>query len=348
MTLYLKLMIGVFLCSHYVTHTYIPHEVCITQMSNDLYPITQPYHAEYIVVSPIHTLYYAEFGNPNGMPVLVVHGGPGAGCSATWSQFFDPSFYHVIMLDQRGAGKSIPEAEMSENTSEKLVADMELLRIKLGIEKWILFGGSWGSALSLLYAETYPERVHGMVLRGIFLACKNDYEHLLYGMKQYYPEEYDTLLQTIGASEGDDILTHLYELLMNPDPLVHMPAAHAFMRFDTICGTLLPSPELVTEQAADDHSSLCIARAFIYYAKHQFFLLENQLLDHVDVIRDIPTLLVHGRYDMICRIKIAYTLYQKLSHAALWIVPDAGHFSSECSITRNLCHAMDVMKGIQE
>jgi len=341
------LIVGIVLTSNSV-QAHMLHEVHVMAEAHELYPIIEPYRTTYISVSPIHTLYYAEFGNPDGVPVLVVHGGPGAGCSQEWSAFFDPAFYRVIMLDQRGAAKSTPAGEMIDNTPMHLVADMELLRTELGIDQWILFGGSWGSALSLLYAEHYPERIGGMVLRGIFLARKVDYEHLFYGMKQFYPEAWDDFIDTIGASEDTDLITLLHEQLMGSDQSISLRAAHAFMRFDTICGSLLPSPMSIEEQASDDHSALCIARAFVHYGAHGFFMEENQLLRNIDVIQHIPTIIVQGRYDMICPIQTAYTLYKKLPKAALWVVPDAGHFATEPSLGSTLCYAMEVMKSFSK
>jgi proline iminopeptidase len=323
----------------------IPHEIYINSFNNiTLYPSYKPYKETYLTISSLHTLYYAEFGNPEGIPVLIVHGGPGAGCCPEWSSFFDPTYFHVIMLDQRGAGNSIPIAEMYENNSNYLVEDMEKLRKNLNLDSWILFGGSWGVALSLLYAEKYPNRVRSMVLRGVFLARKTDYEHLFYGMKQYYPEEWDIMVQDFSSTEKKNLINAFDARIMNPDKTIHMPAAHAFMRFDTVCGTLLPDHELVSSQAHDNHSTLTIARSFIHYSAKNFFLTDNQILDNITTIQHIPTIIVQGRYDMICPVATAYELYKHLPLSELWIIPDAGHFSSENSISRALCYAMNKNK----
>ena len=200
------------------------------------------------------------------------------------------------------------------------------------------------TALSLLYAEQYPDHVQAMVLRGIFLARRTDYQHLFYGMKQYYPEEWDIMVHNFSPEEQSHLIQAFDAQVMHPDEAVHMPAAHAFMRFDTICGTLLPNAELIELQKQDDHSSLTIGRAFIHYSANNFFLTDNHIVDNISTIQHIPTIIVQGRYDMICPVATAYELYKHLPQSTLWIVPDAGHFSSEPSIARELCHAMNVMK----
>lgn len=330
----------------FCTHEQFEHQVKIKSFVDiKAYPSHDCYREDILQVSEIHRLYYAEFGNPEGVPVLVLHGGPGAGCCPEWAGFFDPTFYRIIMLDQRGAGKSMPSAEMHENTPQHLIADIEQLRAHLAIDAWILFGGSWGSALSLLYAEAYNNCVLGMVLRGVFLAREQDYKHLFYGMKHYYPEAWDVMVRDIPLAESDDLIAAFCKRVMDSDPSIHLPAAHAFMRFDTICGTLLPTPDCIEEVKNDDHGTLGIARAFIYYSTHNFFLQKNQIVRDSDAIKHIPTIIVQGRYDMICPVAQAYELYKHLPQSVLWIVPDAGHFSSEQSIIGGLRFAMDTMKS---
>lgn len=331
-----------------ITFTTLTYGNCETKFLDNtvLYPASDPYDEGYLQVSNIHSIYYAQFGNPEGLPVLVVHGGPGGGCFPSWSSFFDPSFYRVIMFDQRGAYRSKPPADMRENTPQLLVEDMETIRKHLGINQWVLFGGSWGSALSILYGETHPDRALGFILRGIFLARKMDYEHLFYGMRNTFPEAWDEMLETIPPEERGDLIQALHKRVMNPDPNIHMPVAHAFMRYDTICGTLLPNDSLVQEQADDNLSTICVGRAFVHYSANNFFLTENQLLENLNRISHLPAILVHGRYDTICLPQSAYELYKKWPGSQLWWIPDAGHFSLEPSIGRGLKEAMDSMKII--
>ena len=323
------------------------HEVTIKLYEElELYPNTAPYEEGYLQVSDQHRLYYAQFGNPDGVPVLVVHGGPGFGCSPAWSSFFDLAFYRVIMFDQRGSARSTPAGEMNDNTPQHSVADMEALRVHLGVDKWLLFGGSWGSALSILYGETHPERVTGFVLRGVFLARQKDYEHLYYGMKRTFPDAWDEMVQVIPEEERTDLIKALYNRVMDPDPQVHLPVAHAFMRYDAICGTLLPNPALLDHQSKNDHSVINVTRAFMHYSINHFFMEEDQLLNDLDKIAHLPAIIVQGRYDMICLPEGAYELYKKWNNANLWFVADGAHFSSEPSIAKGLKEAMDQMKPL--
>lgn len=310
----------------------------------DLYPPSLPYEEGFLQVSPLHHLYYTQFGNPHGVPVLCVHGGPGAGCSSKWSSFFDLSFYRVIMFDQRGAMRSRPFAEMKDNTPQLSVEDMETLRKHLGIERWILFGGSWGSTLSILYGETHPDHVLAFVLRGIFLGRQSDYEHLFYGMRSIFPEAWEEMAQSVPQEERANLMQAIYKRVMNPDPRIHLPIAHAFMRYDTICGTFLPNPQLVQVQALDDRSALSCTRAFVHYSVNHFFLAENQLLSQINRISHLPAILLHGRHDVICLPENAYDLHRKWSNSELWFVPDAGHFSTEPSLAKGLKEAMEKVK----
>lgn len=310
------------------------------------YPVSAPYHEEYLPVSDLHQIYFAEFGNPDGIPVLAVHGGPGWGCPASWSSFFDCEKYHVIMFDQRGAMRSTPFAEMQDNTPQNSVQDMEKLREHLGIDKWILFGGSWGSTLSLLYGETHPDRVLSFVLRGVFLARQKDYEYLFYGMKDYYPEAWSEMVAAINESEGCDLITVLHQQVMSNDPVTYLKAAHAFMKFDTLCGSILPDKEAVQESDEDDLQTLSVARAYIHYSANQFFMEENQLLKNISRITHIPAIIVQGRHDHICPPTGAYELHRRWDKSILWIVPDAAHFSSEPSIAKGLKEAMDQISAI--
>lgn len=305
------------------------------------YAITSPYNEGRLQVSEVHQLYYCEFGNPEGIPILVLHGGPGGGCSATWSKFFNPKIYHVVMFDQRGAMRSTPLAEMEGNRTDFLIEDIEKLRTLLNIDHWTLFGGSWGSALALLYSEAYPERVSGLILRGVFLAREQDYKHLFYGMKETFPDAWDDMIQTLGVSEDSDLIEESYPKVMDPDPSIHMNVARAFMRFDTLCAFLLPNQEALDEIEQNDQITLGVARAFIHYSKKHFFVKENQIFNDLEKIAHIPTIIVQGRYDLICPMQQAYDLQKRMPNSELWIVPNAGHSSDEIGIAKGLTAAAD-------
>lgn len=339
-----KSFISCFLC--FLPFMAFSHEVLNKSFESlELYPSTAAYDEGYLQVSELHSLYYAQFGNPAGLPVVVVHGGPGGGCSDGWSSFFDPAYYRVIMFDQRGAGRSMPNAEMRDNTSQRSVEDMEALREHLCIDKWLVFGGSWGSGLSILYGETHPEKCLGFILRGVFLGRQIEYEHVFYGMKGFFPEVWEEMALTIPEDERGDLITAFHKRLMDSNPQVHLPAAHALMRYDTICATLLPDPVLVSQQALDDKSALNVARAFVHYAANQFFFSPNQLVDNISKISHLPAIIIHGRYDTICLPQNAYELHTHWTNSNLWFITDAGHSSSEPSIAKGLREALDEMKA---
>lgn len=300
-----------------------------------------PNSEAYLPVSKQHQLYYATYGNPKGIPVVVLHGGPGGGCSDTMARNFDLDKWHVIMFDQRGAKKSIPLASMDENTSQLLVEDIEKLREHLGIEKWLVFGGSWGSTLSLLYGQEHPDRCLGFVLRGVFLAREQDFLHLIYGMGKVFPEAYQEFIDYLPVEERGDVLSAYYKRVMDPNPAVHMPAARAFMVFDAICATHLPSEENIQEVLTNDTLTLGIGRAFLYYAAHRFFLEHDQILQNMHKISHLPAIIVHGRWDAICLPEEAYTLHRNWEKSLLWMVPDGGHSSGDPTISKALSEATE-------
>lgn len=323
----------------------LTHHIRVDSFSDiDLYPLCEPYHEEHFKVSAVHLLYCAQFGNSEGIPVVVVHGGPGAGCTFEWSRLFDPEYYRVIMFDQRGSGKSMPLGEIDENSTQHLLADMEQLRLHLGIQSWILLGGSWGTTLSLLYAQQYPDCVRGMILRGVFLARKLDYKHWFSDVKLYYPEYWDEMVRGFSAEECADLYSTFYTRVMDFDPAIHMPAAYALEKFTIISGSLLSDPAGIQFQENDDAAMIASTRVCLHYCAHDYFLRENQILEDIAVIQKIPTIIVQGRYDMICPPIMAHELYKNLPQSELWIVPDAGHFLSELPIARGLCNAMNVMR----
>ncbi|MBY4677562.1 prolyl aminopeptidase [Marinobacterium arenosum] len=306
-----------------------------------LYPDIHPYAEHRLKVDDVHTLYVEESGNPNGLPVLFVHGGPGGGTSGSHRCFFDPSKYRIVLFDQRGCGQSTPHAELIGNTTQALIADMEQIRERLGIEQWLLFGGSWGSTLSLAYAETYPERVLGMILRGVFL-CREQDLHWFYqrGASALFPDYWREYEQEIPLAERHDMLAAYYKRLTSDNEIARMSAAKAWSIWEGRCSTLDPNNDVV-DYFSDPHVALAMARIEAHYFINQAFLEPNQLLRDADRIRHIRTVIVHGRYDVICPIEQAFALYDALPQAELHIVRDAGHSAFEPGITDNLVRATD-------
>lgn len=310
--------------------------------AHELYATSSPNREGHLAVSDKHSIFYATYGNPEGIPVVVLHGGPCAGCNDTMSKFFDPKEWHVIMFDQRGAMRSTPFGCMEENTPQYSIDDMEMLREHLGVDKWVLFGGSWGTTLATLYGQQHPERCLGFILRGVFLGREPDYLHLIYGMGKIFPEPYDAFVQHIPKEEQNDLLTAYYKRVMDADPEIHMPAARAFTQYDFTCATHLPNPEMVESVVNNDAMTLGIARAFFYYSYHHFFLEPNQILDNMEKIAHIPAVIVHGRWDAICLPEMAYLLHKNWPNSALWLIPDGGHSGGDRTISQALACAADL------
>ena len=283
-----------------------------TDITHPLYPVAKPREEGYLKVSEIHTLFYANYGNPAGIPVVILHGGPGAGCDDSLSRFFDLSKWYVVMFDQRGAMRSQPFACMEENTPQHSIGDIERLRKHLNIGKWVIFGGSWGSTLAMLYGQAHPERCIGFILRGIFLGRESDYMHLLYGMGKVFPEAYEAFVNYIPMEERNDLLSAYYNRIMDPNPEIHMTAARKFMHFDLVCSTHLPNPEAVLKSLQNESLMLSMTRPFLYYSMHQFFLEPNQILSRMDKISHLPAIIVHGRWDAICLPEMAHSVLSKL------------------------------------
>lgn len=311
----------------------------------ELHPEIEPYNSGMLALDGRHRMYFEESGNPRGAAVLFLHGGPGAGAAAAHRRFFDPAHYHIIIFDQRGAGRSLPLGEITDNTTPLLIADIEQLREKLGIERWLVFGGSWGSTLALAYAEAHPERCTGLILRGIFLCRDSEIDWFLYGLRNLFPEAWQAFTAPIPQAERGDLLTAYHRRLTDPDPAVHMPAARAWSTYEGSCSTLLPSPETVA-YFAGDVVALGLARIEAHYFKHDIFLPKNSLLDHVGRIRNIPAVIVQGRYDAVCPIVSADDLHRAWPEAEYIIVPDAGHSAWEPGICAALVRACEKFKNI--
>ena len=312
-------------------------------LRSSLYPEIEPYNAGMLPLDGRHRMYFEESGNPEGAPVLFLHGGPGAGAAPAHRRFFDPAHYRIVIFDQRGAGRSMPLGEITDNTTPLLVADIEKLREHLGIKQWLVFGGSWGSTLALAYAEFHPERCTGLILRGIFLCRKSEIDWFLYGLRNIFPEAWRAFSDPIPAAERRDLLTAYHRRLTDPDPAVHMPAARAWGTYEGSCSTLMPSPETVA-YFAGDVVSLGLARIEAHYFKHDIFLPENYLLDNVHRIRNIPGVIVQGRYDAVCPIVSADDLHRVWPEAEYHIIPDAGHSAWEPGICSALVRACEKFK----
>ena len=308
-----------------------------------LYPEIEPDATGRLAVDPRHALYWESSGNRYGVPVVFLHGGPGGGCLPYHRRFFDPGFWRIVLFDQRGAGHSAPYAEVADNTTWHLVADMERLRAHIGVDRWLLFGGSWGSTLALAYAQAYPERCLGLVLRGIFLARPAEIEWFMEGMRVVFPEAWREFAAFLPASERADLLGSYYRRLNDPDPGVHLPAAQAWDRYEGACVSLLPD---ALPPRADESplASLAIARIEAHYFVNRAFLADDELLQQVDRIRHLPCTIVQGRYDVVCPPITADTLAQAWPEAEYIVVPDAGHSIREPGITRELVAAVERMR----
>jgi proline iminopeptidase len=311
----------------------------------ELFPPIEPYRSGMLSTDAIHTLYWEESGNPRGIPVVFLHGGPGSGATPTHRRFFDPSFYRIVIFDQRGAGRSTPLGSIEVNTTADLIGDMERLRRLLGIESWLVFGGSWGSTLALAYGEAHPERCLGFVLRGIFLCRPSEVEWFLHGIRMLFPEAWRGFSEFLPEGERGDLLENYYRRLTDPDPLVHLPAARAWSRYEGACSTLLPSPDTVAA-FGEDRMALGLARIEAHYMKHGIFMPENALLDGIGLIRHAPAVIVQGRYDAVCPIVTADALARAWPEAKYAIVPDAGHSAMEPGIRAQLLSAVERMKRL--
>jgi proline iminopeptidase len=311
--------------------------------TDPLFPPVEPYANGWLAVDRLHTLHWETCGNPGGTPVVFLHGGPGGGCLPHHRRFFDPAFWRIVLFDQRGAGRSTPSAELTDNTTPHLVADLERLREHLGVERWLMFGGSWGSTLALAYAEAHPQRCLGLVLRGIFLARPAELDWFMHGMGQVFPEAWRAFAGFLPEHERSDLLGNYYRRLTDPDPAVHLPAAQAWDRYEGACSTLLPPPEGMP-QFDTDASALAIARIEAHYFVHRAFLDDNQLLRDLPRIRHLPCAIVQGRYDVVCPPVTADALARAWPEAEFLVIPDAGHSVREPGITRELVAAVERMR----
>jgi proline iminopeptidase len=312
-----------------------------------LYPELKPYKRHQLKVSDLHELYLEEAGTPGGLPVLFVHGGPGGACDGGSRRFYDPSNFRIISFDQRGCGRSTPHGELEENDTANLISDIEAIRAYLKIDKWILFGGSWGSTLSLLYAQEHPDAVRGMVLRGIFLCRQQDFLWLYEGgARRIFPDYWEEFVKAIPENERDNLVQAYYQRLTGDDELARMAAAKAWSAWEGNCSKLRPSGDTM-KKFTKVHNALALARIETHFFMNSGFVEENQILKNMDTIKHIPARIVQGRYDMVCPLENAHSLHQKWPASELYIVRDAGHSVSEAGTVDALIRAVqDLAKGL--
>ncbi len=308
-----------------------------------LYPPLEPYTTGMLPLDSHHTMYWEQSGNPQGVPILFLHGGPGAGATPTHRRFFDPAHYRIIIHDQRGAGRSLPLGSLKDNTLRHLIDDIEALRRHLRIDRWAVFGGSWGSTLALAYAAAHPEICRGLVLRGIFLCRQNEIDWFLYGMRTVYPEAWRAFSGFVPEAERADLLTGYYRRLIDPDPSLHMPAARAWRTYAGACSTLLSSPDTVAA-FGEDRMARGLARIEAHYFRAEVIRPADDLVAKVGRIRQLPAAIVQGRYDMVCPIVSADELARAWPEAEYIIVPDAGHSAMEPGIRSQLVAATERLK----
>lgn len=308
----------------------------------ELYPPIQPYKRGNLKVSDIHTIYYEECGNPQGKPVVFLHGGPGGGIIPLYRQYFDPKKWRIILFDQRGCGRSTPHAELSQNTTWNLVSDIEKLRVHLSIEKWVVFGGSWGSTLALAYSQTHPENCLGLILRGIFMVRPKEISWFYQeGASNIFPDAWEEYLKPIPIEERGDLVKAYYQRLTSADEKVQLEAARAWSIWEGSTSKLIPNSN-VSQKFGDSYFALAFARIECHYFINKcFFEQEEQLLKNVYKIRHIPGVIVQGRYDIVCPMVSAWELHKAWPEAEFIVVPDAGHSVSEPGIKDALIRATD-------
>lgn len=312
-------------------------------MQYKLFPPIEPHRRGHLPVDDLHTLYWEECGNPLGVPVLFLHGGPGSGLSPRHRQFFDPAYYRIVLFDQRGAGQSTPLGEHRNNTTPLLIEDIERIRQMLGIARWLVFGGSWGSTLALAYGQAHPQCCTGFVLRGIFLCTPPEVDFFLNGIQWFFPEAYARFVADIPESERGDLLQAYVKRLFSDDPAQNLQAARTWSRYEGSCVHLLPHPEVV-DQFGSDAVATGLARLEAHYFNHGAFLSDDQLVRNVGRIRHLPAVIIQGRYDVVCPARSAWRLHQAWPEASFQMIDDAGHAAFEPGIASALVAATEKFK----
>jgi proline iminopeptidase len=310
---------------------------------SELYPPIHENRHFYLNVDDVHEIYVEECGNEEGVPVVFLHGGPGAGCELYHRQLFNPEKYRIVLFDQRGCGRSIPHASLENNTTQHLIADIEKIREELGVRKWVVAGGSWGSTLALAYAQAHPRRVSGLIVRGIFLSTPKEI-HWFYqeGASRIYPDYWQDFIEPIPENERDNLLQAYHQRLASGNEIGRMRVAKAWSLWEARTATLLPSSSVV-KHFSDPHTALSVACIEAHYFTNNSFFEENELLKNASLIKDIPGYIIHGRYDMICPLEQAYALHKAWDQADFFVVQGAGHSAGEPGISAALIEASDGM-----
>jgi proline iminopeptidase len=308
--------------------------------ASPLFPPLQPTRTGMLPVDALHTLYWEECGNPDGIPVLFLHGGPGGGLSPGQRQFFRPDAYRIILFDQRGAGRSTPLGEVRDNTMPLLIADIEAIRRMLGIDRWLVFGGSWGATLALAYGQTHPQACLGFILRGVFLCTQAEIAWFMHGMRQFYPDAYEEFIAPIPVGERNDLLQAYARRLFSDDAEVALQAARSWSRYESRC-SFLRAPSDGLAQSDSDVVAVGIGRLEAHYFLHCGFMEEDQLMRDLDRIAHLPAIIVQGRYDVVCPPQAAYRLHRAWPDSFLRMVPDAGHAAMEPGTAAALVEATE-------
>lgn len=320
------------------------------KISYNLYPELEPFEKNHLKTDGLHDIYYEVCGNPKGIPVVFLHGGPGSGCNPTQRRFFDPAYYRIILIDQRGCGRSIPQGMTTQNTTADLVSDINAIRHALNIKEWLVFGGSWGSTLGLSYALAFPQHVTGLILRGIFLSRPSELNWFLGDVSHFYPEVWHALISYLPVNEQHDVLTAYSRRIFNDDSAVNVPAAAQWNAFENAIMRLVPndpkSTDIKSLTSNEDQAAIEVARARvqIHYIQHDCFVDGELILKESAKLAHIPTTIVQGRYDMVCPPKSAWELSRAMPHAAFHIIQDAGHSAMEVGVTSALVEATEQFK----
>ncbi|HWK45838.1 MAG TPA: prolyl aminopeptidase [Stellaceae bacterium] len=309
-----------------------------------LYPAIEPTESGMLPVSEGHQIYWEVSGNPDGMPVVFLHGGPGGGAKPIHRQFYDPAFYRIVILDQRGCGRSVPLGGLEGNTTQGIVADLEALRRHLGIETWLVTGGSWGSCLALVYGETYPERCLGFRLRGVFTGRASEIAWWWHSIGVLFPEAFADLAEAVPAAERSDLLAAYHRRTIDPDPAIHLPAVTALKRFSARTSTFRPDLALIAD-AATPASALPLSRFFTHFCANGFFMPDGQVLRDLGRITHLPCIIVQGRYDVVTPPRTAWEVAQAWPKAELRIVTEANHAELEPDLALAVRQANDDMRG---
>jgi proline iminopeptidase len=315
--------------------------------SYELFPEINPYDTNWLKVGKNHEIYYEQCGNPEGYPVVFLHGGPGSGCNPTQRRFFDPVFYRIILLDQRGCGRSRPMGSTEDNNTDALTEDIETLKNHLSINQWLVFGGSWGSTLALTYAIAYPASVTGLILRGVFLSRLKELDWFLRDINYFYPDAYQALTQYLPEADQDNVINAYAKLVFNEDIRISGDAAKHWNTFENSIMALLPRIAQANANSTPPEVDVARARIQIHYILHQCFVGDRDLIAEAKALSEIPTTIVQGRYDMVCPPVSAWDLKGAMPHAHFRMIPDAGHSAMEIGIRSALIEATESFKNLK-